>query len=298
MPTIIDTVKLLKSLSDNAEKEAEARNEVYLGVAGLALKYGQWRDFGAKKIFVFKKTVTELEDGQVGEGSNDEPDPVVCVCVARIGAQDTWLGSDANWTGPSQYTKTFAHVTLATGLENPASMPEGEPFGPHWGPVCAQVTAIMQSACDGKPITSGGPEDRRLVARHALFQVLPEDETERQQVLTDIAQKPAFFDIKNWPVFTDQAKADIRAIYESHMIMPLPAFDSEEKIIEPLQYRAALTGSLAIVSFRIVGWVLKRTRRFRCEIVNIDVLKPSDVERPKRTTPASSSRSPSKRLRA
>ncbi|KAI5825101.1 hypothetical protein K523DRAFT_251827 [Schizophyllum commune Tattone D] len=290
--------ELFKALNDNGEQDAADGKEVYLGLAGLALKHVEWQSYSLKKMAVFKAKSAPLEDGEVRESGTTPAKTAIFVVVARIGSSGTFLAPDGNYRGATgSLKKGFGDIMLSLGLEDPSTHPDGVVFGPHWDTACSQITQVMQLAAGTESITSGAPEKKRITARHAVFEPLPENEHERQKIVESLAGKPSFFNIHNWPVNTEEAKAALPTLFDTHTVTPLPAFDMDEQIVDPVEYRSELIGALALVSMRIVGWNIGETHRFRCEITNIDVLRGPVVEPAKRSVDVASERSPSKRLK-
>ena len=58
---------------------------------------------------------------------------------------------------------------------------------------------------------------------------------------------PSSFQIANWPVASPSAKKEIEAMRDTHIVIPLPAYDDQGMLILPTNYCAALKGATAAI---------------------------------------------------
>ena len=65
---------------------------------------------------------------------------------------------------------------------------------------------------------------------------------------------PAAFQITNWPVASPSAKKEIEGMRDTHVVVPLPAYDDSGTLIAPGEYRATLKGATAVVRFDLAHW--------------------------------------------
>jgi hypothetical protein len=101
------------------------------------------------------------------------------------------------------------------------------------------------------------------------------------------------FSIKEWPTHYPEAQEALRKIDadKSHRIIPVPAYDTKGKVIEPSQYRIALQGALVELYFTLKHYDIvgkknqQGTNVYVADISSITVLIP-----PKPKTPPTSPR--------
>lgn len=57
------------------------------------------------------------------------------------------------------------------------------------------------------------------------------------------------FKLENIPTASPKAAAELKAIKETHVYNPLPAYDIDGSVIKPKDYRAKLRGATVIMTF-------------------------------------------------
>ena len=63
------------------------------------------------------------------------------------------------------------------------------------------------------------------------------------------------FDIANWPVH-DNLQEGLDKIKKSHVVVPIPAYDIDRRLIHPTQYRSKLEGATVEVRFTMQHWAI------------------------------------------
>jgi hypothetical protein len=62
------------------------------------------------------------------------------------------------------------------------------------------------------------------------------------------------FNMNNWPVHTAHASVSMRSMRKTHQVRPLPAYDVDNKLICPQDYRSKLRGALVQILFTMTHW--------------------------------------------
>ena len=68
------------------------------------------------------------------------------------------------------------------------------------------------------------------------------------------------FTLKNWPTSSPLAEDELEILKErkTHHIIPLPAYDINGSLIEPLLYELTLKGALARINFKLTHWAIAK----------------------------------------
>lgn len=81
---------------------------------------------------------------------------------------------------------------------------------------------------------------------------------------------------------TEVASAELEGMFETHRVIPVPAYDMHGHLINPQFYRARLVGAIAEVHFELNHWPMKANATknepscdtFAADVVAIRVLVP------------------------
>ncbi|KAJ3574091.1 hypothetical protein NP233_g1996 [Leucocoprinus birnbaumii] len=88
---------------------------------------------------------------------------------------------------------------------------------------------------------------------------------------------PNAYDIRTWPVSTLH-RHELEALFETHTVLPLAAYDMEEKLVAPERVQSVLAGALVEMTFSLRRYLMgKGPSRFDCfsgRIEQVVVLRP------------------------
>ncbi|KAF6763851.1 hypothetical protein DFP72DRAFT_873587 [Ephemerocybe angulata] len=83
------------------------------------------------------------------------------------------------------------------------------------------------------------------------------------------------FDIEGWgPLRRDGAQEELAKLKDTHVVVPIPAYDLAGAIIEPKEYEAKLRGAIVRLEFYVNAWQIKGKNVFTGDIKKIRVLAP------------------------
>ena len=89
------------------------------------------------------------------------------------------------------------------------------------------------------------------------------------------------YDIANWPVHNDLQEG-LDKIKESHVVVPILAYDVDRRLIHPTEYRSKLKGATVEVRFILQHWAINEkksvgkggTDSYTADVQSIQVLVP------------------------
>ncbi|KAG1722366.1 hypothetical protein EDD22DRAFT_935595 [Suillus occidentalis] len=130
--------------------------------------------------------------------------------------------------------------------------------------------------------TAAGINSIKLV--HHLFTVKPTEESQDQYTINpqgdDTSSDTATnlgseFEISNWPV-ADRCKGHLADLAQTHIVNPLPAYDTDHQLIPPTQYESKLCGTVVEVHFAFFHHHIQRSKRhiFNAVLRELIVLRP------------------------
>ena len=99
---------------------------------------------------------------------------------------------------------------------------------------------------------------------------------------------PDQWTIANWPTNSTNAAYALNDMVSTHRIIPLPAYSTDNKLINPNDYKLRLMGALVRIEFTLSHWLINRNNKaplhtFVADIMEIRVLdSPKPIESPKR----------------
>lgn len=67
------------------------------------------------------------------------------------------------------------------------------------------------------------------------------------------SQENTTWTIHNWPVGT-AAEDELESMKDTHIVVPVPAYDMTGELINPYSYRARLEGALVEIEFNLLHW--------------------------------------------
>lgn len=91
------------------------------------------------------------------------------------------------------------------------------------------------------------------------------------------------FSTKEWPLRHPEAKPELQKLEQTHVPIPIPAYDLESAgrrdLILPKDYEAKLKGAVVQLEFHINHWKINDKHSFTADIAKIRVLVPPVVPR-------------------
>jgi len=83
------------------------------------------------------------------------------------------------------------------------------------------------------------------------------------------------FDIANWPVH-DELQDGLDKIKKTHVVVPIPAYDVDGRLIHPTQYRSKLEGATVEARLTLQQWAIspKKLDTYTADVHSICVLVP------------------------
>jgi hypothetical protein len=69
-----------------------------------------------------------------------------------------------------------------------------------------------------------------------------------------VPDTPFQFTVLGWSTYHDEARKALQGMSKTHRVNPLPAYDTQNKIIIPASYRLALAGAWVKLEFTLKHW--------------------------------------------
>lgn len=82
------------------------------------------------------------------------------------------------------------------------------------------------------------------------------------------------FEVENWPVRRDAAKQELNKLKDTHVVIPIPAYDLAGQLIQPQDYETKLRGAIVLLKFHMNHWKIQNKHYFTADIQKIRVLAP------------------------
>ncbi|KAJ6463438.1 hypothetical protein C8R45DRAFT_519999 [Mycena sanguinolenta] len=192
---------------------------------------------------------TESESEQLNDSTLLIPAPLTF--VGLISPHDFWFMSDANWSGPTEFTKTFAEVKLNGRAIAPTNT---TPFADDFSTVLQNMEWFMKTnetlGYAKQGIFQAKDQNESIKLRHALFEQT--DNTAEDSDPQDVES------MENWPIQPEhiEAKAQLDAMKYTYRALPLPAYDIQGRVIPPEEYLTALKGAVVRVTVHLKHWAI------------------------------------------
>ncbi|KAK0190766.1 hypothetical protein F5146DRAFT_1137592 [Armillaria mellea] len=196
--------------------------------------------------------------------SHETPSHAILLVVLHITRKNCWVYPDGKWKGPTKYTESLADMKLNCFGE----IPEAGVFRDDFQHVIRNLESIRNKiASPGSkksgvlfPVEIGNPADEnglKVKFHHTLFKKLKsEGEGGPVWLFTTIAVLAGQHDwnMDNWPAVSDVAKKALKDMKTTHMVDPLPLYDSEDTPVNPKLYHSSLAGATVEVRFNLCHW--------------------------------------------
>ncbi|KAJ7649918.1 hypothetical protein FB45DRAFT_886337, partial [Roridomyces roridus] len=106
--------------------------------------------------------------------------------------------------------------------------------------------------------------------RHVVFEEKAKDEPDSQNSDDDE------FPIEDWPVKSPAAKKALAEMEDTHVVVPLSAYDVEGDIIPPKEYMTMLPGAIVRATFTLNHWHIAHEQKdtYSADIDSLRVLVP------------------------
>ncbi|KAH0832152.1 hypothetical protein J3R83DRAFT_13063 [Lanmaoa asiatica] len=193
--------------------------------------------------------------------------------IAHISDDLFWLTSDANWRRPTAITPSLAEAKATCVGTCPT---RHTLLRDDFQSALDQVHTLQDMVATGNTcqgFTQTGTS--RLKFRHVLFE--PTDDNDLEGTLP----------LSQWPVHSPTAKEALDLMGTAYRAIPLPAYDIDDQLIPPAQYRQRLSGALAEITFHLSHINFDDKDSFTGDIYSVRVLQapPSASSAPKRKLP-------------
>ncbi|KAK0206787.1 hypothetical protein DFS33DRAFT_1317046 [Desarmillaria ectypa] len=208
-----------------------------------------------------------MDDGSRGhvlaDTSHEAPSHAILLTVLHITEQDCWVYPDGKWQGPTLYTKSLADMKLSCS----GAIPEAGVFRSDFKHVIKNLEFIRNMiATPGNekrgvlvPVKNGDPADSsklKVKFQHVLFKHKLVGEREMRTRASMRGQ--CRWTTDNWPVTGRAAEQALEDIRGTHIVDPLPLYDSEDNSVDPKSYYNSLIGATVEVRFNLSHWCIKK----------------------------------------
>ncbi|KAF5315554.1 hypothetical protein D9611_004990 [Ephemerocybe angulata] len=220
----------------------------------------------------------------------ESPPPAVLSAIVRLKREDYRLLPCADWKPGF----TFATLRPSATAEDPNIPAIDGDFDVGW----ANLRRLIESKFPGQPNEiskstgiidwTGGAQPHHLQGfkiSHRLFEAKSKyaqsadanaGAVESQDGGAEGAQPETIeFDIEGWgPLRRDGAQEELAKLKDTHVVVPIPAYDLAGAIIEPKEYETKLRGAIVRLEFYVNAWQIKGKNVFTGDIKKIRVLAP------------------------
>ncbi|KAJ6463430.1 hypothetical protein C8R45DRAFT_519739 [Mycena sanguinolenta] len=274
------------------ERKKLVEDSYYLGTTDIRDEV-VWRSIGPDDILVTKESA-EAEDARIAEkeakkkGTSDPSEalsggtlliPARLTFVGLISSRDFWFMSDANWSGPTEFTKTFAEVKLNGRVIAPTNTTA---FADDFSTVLQNMEWFMKTnetlGYAKQGIFQAKDQNKSIKSRHVLFEQT--DNTAEDADPQDVES------MENWPIQPKhiEAKAQLDAMKYTYRALPLPAYDIQGRVIPPTEYPTALKGAVVRATVHLKHWAIANKNgkgahdTYTADIQNFRVLEAPKIE--------------------
>ncbi|KAK0242958.1 hypothetical protein EDD85DRAFT_813328 [Armillaria nabsnona] len=208
-----------------------------------------------------------MDDGYghvLADTSHETPSHAILLAVLQISGEDCWVYPDGKWKGPTPYTKSLADMKLSCS----GTIPTGAGvFRDDFQHVIRNLESIRNMiASPGSkkrgllvPVEIGDPTDEnklKVKFQHILFK---ENSVEEIGVRTRANTRGQHhLDMDDWPAFSAAARNALNDMKTTHIVDPLPLYDSKAKVVEPKLYCESLIRATVEVKFNLCHWCIRK----------------------------------------
>ncbi|KAI6024014.1 hypothetical protein BKA83DRAFT_4052710 [Pisolithus microcarpus] len=177
-------------------------------------------------------------------------EPAILSMIVRIDHNNFWLMADGGYPGPNNMCKDILDVKPSCALLNPGLEPMMSDF-----PLVLQTLQQSTQRCVTPGFSSGksffsvdqnGAQHFKL--HHILFETVPVHTHLMYWLAADA------YSFEHWPLTKERNCAELLALKNTYHILPLPAYDNMNDLIQPLAYRHSLQGAIAEIHFNLLHW--------------------------------------------
>ncbi|TFY54237.1 hypothetical protein EVJ58_g8976 [Rhodofomes roseus] len=173
------------------------------------------------------------------DGADDDEAQVEAhlLCVCKIDSQECWFFIDGAWNSANgDFHKTKARSLITHGSHRD--------IVPTWETVTTNLTRLQESAKAGSPGTdfyTTVTTDRRVRVRHQIFIEKKDGEEEPEN---------GDYPMESWVCRNPTAQAELQRLIlaGTHYGQVLPAYDADNKLIDPAQYQSKLRGAVVKIT--------------------------------------------------
>ncbi|KAK7025639.1 hypothetical protein R3P38DRAFT_2778450 [Favolaschia claudopus] len=229
------------------------------------------------------------EGSEGGEGVGaDDLNPVGLTVVAMVSPENCYLTPCANWNGPTEFDPSFADIKLNCRLVAPLN----SLFAGDFQFAMRTITKLMaQVETDGykKSGIFNFNENPKIgfKIRHIVFEPKEEDDDgddelkrgDKQKKKADDPSIIELFVLQDWPVKNAAVKEALEGMENSHVVIPIRAYDVDGDLISPAHYMSKLSGAVVRATLTLSHWKIGRDKRdtYTADIESLRVLVPASV---------------------
>ncbi|KAI6004662.1 hypothetical protein EDD15DRAFT_2108578, partial [Pisolithus albus] len=200
-------------------------------------------------------------------------EPAVLCAIVRIDSEDFWLTADGGYLGPNTVCGEFADIKPSCAVTDPGL----EPITSDYEVVINVLQHLTQNCVTAGYSTATGFFSKKNTGnvgfrlRHTLFEVSLSICCTLTPVLIS---EPISFE--RWPLTKEKIRAELLNLKSTHRILPLPAYDLEDRLIRPASYRRVLQGAIVEVHFTLSHWPIAAAKQdvYIADIEHIRLLVP------------------------
>ncbi|KAK0230598.1 hypothetical protein IW262DRAFT_1488939 [Armillaria fumosa] len=196
----------------------------------------------------------------LADTSHETPSHAILRTVLHI-TEDLWVYPDGKWNGSTKFTDKLADLKLNCS----GTIPEAGVFRDDFQHVIRNLESIMKkTASQGSrksgvlvPVKVGDPTDEnglKVKFQHILFKEKPEEEGGPGVRTRANTKGQSRWNIDNWPANSEKAKKELKAMRTTHIVDPLPLYDSQARPVHPELYTKSLIGATVEVRFNLCHW--------------------------------------------
>ncbi|PBL02739.1 hypothetical protein ARMGADRAFT_1006074 [Armillaria gallica] len=210
-----------------------------------------------------------MDDGSGGhvlaDTSRKESSHAILLAVLRI-TEDCWVHPVGKWKGPTEHTDSLADMKLNCS----GTIPGAGVFRDDFQHVIRNLESIRKMIASPGikkrgslvPVAIGDPTDEnklKVKFHHKLFKEKKSVEIGVRTRANTRGQHD--WNMDNWPgpgvALSVAARNALEDMKTTHIVDPLPLYDSKNNAVEPELYHKSLIGATVEVKFNLCHWCIK-----------------------------------------
>ncbi|KAI6012841.1 hypothetical protein BKA83DRAFT_31409, partial [Pisolithus microcarpus] len=193
--------------------------------------------------------------------------------IIHIDHNDFWLMADGGYLRPNKVCKDILDVKPSCTLLNPGLEPMISDF-----PLVLQTLQQCTQRCVTPSFSSGirmGPGTSSFITNCSRYPIIMAPLIPLLQSLdshsnngdtwdatiqtTGISKRQSLsmhnaYSFEHWPLTKERNHAELLALKNTYCILPLPAYNITNDLIQPLAYQCSPQGAIAKIHFNLLHW--------------------------------------------